>query len=49
MEDSKAVPMDLTSNNPENYKKLIENTTIAENNIFLQNNIFYLLFYIKNK
>ena len=35
MEDTKALPtMDLTSSNPENYKKLIENTTIVENNLF---------------
>ena len=37
MEDKKDISaMDLTSQNPENYKKLIENTTIVENNNFLQ-------------
>ena len=37
MEDNKVIStMDLTSQNPENYKKLIENTTIVENNNFLQ-------------
>ena len=37
MEDIKAVPtMDLTSSNLENYKKLIESTTIVENNNFSQ-------------
>ena len=37
MEDNKAVStMDLSSSNPENYKKLIENTKIVENNNFLQ-------------
>ena len=41
MEDNKVdnkeqTKMDLTSSNPENYKKLIENTTIVENNDFLQ-------------
>ena len=28
--------MDFTSSNPENYKKLIENTTIVEKNNFLK-------------
>ena len=37
MEDEKDISkMDLTSQTPENYKKLIENTTIVENNNFLQ-------------
>ena len=37
MEDNKVIStMDLTSQTPENYKKLIENTTIVENNNFLQ-------------
>ena len=37
MEDKKDISkMDLTSQTPENYKKLIENTTIVENNNFLQ-------------
>ena len=37
MEENKTLPTkDLTSSNPENYKKLIENTTIVENNNFLQ-------------
>ena len=37
MEDKKDISaMDLTSQSPENYKKLIENTTIVENNNFLQ-------------
>ena len=37
MEENKALPTNvLTSSNPENYKKLIENTTIVENNNFLQ-------------
>ncbi len=36
MEDTKDISkMDLTSQTPENYKKLIENTTIVENNNFL--------------
>ena len=37
MEDKKDISkMDLTSQTPENYQKLIENTTIVENNNFLQ-------------
>ena len=37
MEDEKDISkMDLTSQTPENYQKLIENTTIVENNNFLQ-------------
>ena len=37
MEDNKVIStMDLTSQTPENYQKLIENTTIVENNNFLQ-------------
>ena len=37
MEDNKEIStMDLSSTNPEKYKKLIENTKIVENNNFLQ-------------
>ena len=37
MEDKKEVSkMDLTTKTPENYQKLIDNTTISENNNFLQ-------------